>query len=59
MGGRDYCLILVSGLLQELKQMIVYWDVAPTQPGEEKLSDVSCQQLHIKNSILNTRNPVA
>ena len=32
--------------------MIVYWYLAPNPPGEEKLSDVSTQQLHIKNSSL-------
>lgn len=32
--------------------MIVYWYLAPKPPGEEKLSDVSTQQLHIKNSHL-------
>lgn len=30
--------------------MIVYWYLAPNPPGEEKLSDVSTQQLHVKNS---------
>ena len=32
--------------------MIVYWYLAPNPPGEEKLSDVSTQQLRIKNSSL-------
>ena len=37
--------------------MIVYWYLAPNPPGEEKLSDVSTQQLHIKNSsLVNTRS---
>ena len=37
--------------------MIVYWYLAPNPPGEEKLSDVSTQQLHIKNSsLLDTRS---
>lgn len=34
--------------------MIVYWYLVPNPPGEEKLSDVSAQQLHIKNSLSDT-----
>lgn len=33
--------------------MIVYWYLVPIPPREEKLSDVSTQQLHIKNSGLS------
>lgn len=50
MCGRGPCLILVS-TLTGTETPAVYWHLAADPPGEEKLSDVSAQQLRIKNSL--------